>query len=120
MSSSSRTGYSRRIVSGRVPRRKHAEDMLHRDPHFANDWFAAKNVGAHGNSLQQFSISCHQDLYSYREKTDTASGLVYHDQGAGGQVYLVLSEGGQNRSFQVNREHVLGADLQHARSALVG
>ena len=53
---------------------------------------------------------------SDRQNANPAAALVNHDQGAGRQVGLVLVESGDDRAFQVVREDVPGADLEHTRA----
>ena len=58
-------------------------------------------------------------VVSYRQHSNPASALVNHDQGARGQVGLMLVESGDDRAFQVVGEDVRGANLKHARAGLV-
>ena len=50
---------------GRVPRRQHSQDMLHRDPHVTDDRLAAEDIGANDDPIKQFGFSSHVFLQRF-------------------------------------------------------
>ena len=45
---------------GGVAGGQHSEHVFHGDPHVADDWLAAEDVGAHGYPLERFGLRGHQ------------------------------------------------------------